>query len=42
MASAYERMSEEQSPIGELLPRSSPAVEAIAQLWRRLEKTLAK
>jgi cellulose biosynthesis protein BcsQ len=42
MASAYEKMSEEQKPIGELLPRSAPAVEAVAQLWRRIEKALAK
>lgn len=41
MASAYERMSEERAPIGELLPHSSPAVEAVVQLWRRIEKTLA-
>lgn len=40
MASAYERVSTEQAPIGELLPRSSPPVEAIAQLWRRIEKAL--
>jgi chromosome partitioning protein len=42
MASAYEKVSDERKPIGELLPRSSPAVEAIADLWRRLEKALAK
>jgi len=42
MASAYEKVSEERRPIGELLPRSSPQVEAIADLWRRLEKALAK
>jgi chromosome partitioning protein len=42
MASAYEKMSEERKPIGELLPRSAPAVEAIAVLWRRIEKALAK
>jgi cellulose biosynthesis protein BcsQ len=42
MASAYEKMSEEQKPIGELLPRSAPAVEAVAVLWRRIEKALAK
>ncbi len=42
MASAYEKMSEQQKPIGELLPRSAPPVEAVAQLWRRLEKALAK
>jgi hypothetical protein len=35
-------MSEERKPIGELLPRSALAVEAVAQLWRRIEKTLAK
>lgn len=40
MASAYERMSEERAPIGELLPRSSLPVEAVAELWRRIEKTL--
>ena len=42
MASAYEKMSEERKPIGELLPRSAPAVESIAQLWRRIEKALVK
>jgi chromosome partitioning protein len=41
MASAYEKVSDERKPIGELLPRSSPAVEAVADLWRRLEKALA-
>jgi cellulose biosynthesis protein BcsQ len=42
MASAYEKMSEERKPIGEILPSSAPPVEAIAELWRRLEKALAK
>jgi cellulose biosynthesis protein BcsQ len=42
MASAYEKVSEERKPIGELLPRSSTLVEAVAELWRRLEKVLAK
>jgi cellulose biosynthesis protein BcsQ len=42
MASAYEKMSDFRKPIGEILPRSSPAVEAIAQLWRRVEKALVK
>jgi cellulose biosynthesis protein BcsQ len=42
MASAYEKMGEGRKPIGELLPRSSPPVEAVAQLWRRVEKALAK
>ena len=41
MASAYEKMSEERQPIGEILPRSSSPVEAVAELWRRLEKALA-
>ena len=41
MASAYEKMGEERKPIGELMPRSSPPVEAVAQLWRRVEKALA-
>lgn len=40
MASAYERMSELRAPVGEFLPRTSPPVEAVAQLWRRLEKAL--
>ena len=42
MASAYEKMSEERRPIGAILPRSSPPVEAVAQLWRKIEKVLAK
>ena len=42
MASAYEKVSEERRPIGELLPRSSPQVQAVADLWQRIEKVLAK
>jgi chromosome partitioning protein len=42
MASAYERMSDERRPIGEMLPRSSPHVQAVANLWTRIEKVLAK
>ena len=42
MASAYEKMSEERKPIGELMPRASLPVEAVAELWRRIERTLAK
>lgn len=42
MASAFEKMSEERKPIGELLPRSAPPVEAVAKLWQRVEKALAK
>ena len=40
MASAYERVSQERAPIGELFPRTSPPVEAVADLWRRIEKAL--
>ena len=42
MASAYERMSLERAPVGELFPASNPAVEAVADTWRRIEKALAK
>ena len=42
MASAYERMSDLRAPIGEIMPRSSPPVEAVAALWRRIERALAK
>ena len=42
MASAYERMSEQRAPIGQLLPRSAAPVEAVADVWRRIEKALAK
>ena len=42
MASAYERMSLERSPVGELFPASNPAVQAVAEVWRRIEKALAK
>jgi chromosome partitioning protein len=41
MASAYERGSTERAPIGAFLPRKSPAVRSVAQLWRRIEKALA-
>lgn len=41
MASAFERVSQERAPIGELLPPSSLPVMAIAELWRRLERALA-
>jgi len=42
MASAYERMSEDRAPIGEILPRSALPVEAVAQAWRRIEKALTR
>jgi cellulose biosynthesis protein BcsQ len=41
MASAYERVSQERKPIGELLPQSSAPVVAIAELWRRIEKAVS-
>jgi len=41
MSSAFERMSEERAPIGEIMPPSSAPVKAVADLWRRIEKTLA-
>jgi chromosome partitioning protein len=40
MASAYERVSQERAPVGELLPRTSPPVQAVTDLWRRIEKAL--
>ncbi|HEV2593989.1 MAG TPA: ParA family protein [Sphingomicrobium sp.] len=40
MASAYERVSDERAPVGELLPLASPPVAAIALLWRRIESAL--
>ncbi len=42
MASAYERVSDERAPIGELMPRNSMPVEAIAVLWRRIERALSR
>lgn len=42
MASAYEKMSLERAPVGEIFPRSNLAVEAVAEVWRRIEKALSK
>lgn len=42
MASAYERVSQERAPIGELMPRYSMPVEVSALLWRKVERALAK
>jgi cellulose biosynthesis protein BcsQ len=42
MASAYERMSQDRKAIGEILPRSAAPVKAVAALWQRVEKALAK
>ena len=41
MASAYERVSEERAPIGELMPRYAMSVEVTALLWRKIERALA-
>lgn len=41
MASAFEQMSEKRLPIGEFHPRSSPPVEAIANLWQRIDRSSA-
>lgn len=41
MASAYETMTERRAPLGSYAPRGSLAVEAVAQLWRRIEQALA-
>lgn len=40
MASAYETMTDRRAPLGAYSPRSLPAVEAVAELWRRVEKAL--
>jgi cellulose biosynthesis protein BcsQ len=42
MASAYEKMSLERAPIGEMMSRNAPPVEAVAEVWRRIEKALKK
>jgi chromosome partitioning protein len=42
MASAYETMSDRRAPIGAYAPRGSLAVEAVADLWHRVERALAE
>lgn len=42
MASAYETMTDKRAPLGSYAPRGSLAVEAVADLWRRVEKALVK
>ena len=42
MASSYERMTESRAPIGELMPAAAPPVQAVRDLWRRIERTLTK
>lgn len=41
MASAVEQMATERAPVGAFAPRS-PAADAFAQLWRGVEKRIAK
>ena len=41
MASAVEAMTERRAPLGAIASRGSPGVQAIAQVWRRVEKMLA-
>ena len=41
MASAYETMTDRRAPLGSYAPQGSLAVEAVAELWRRVEKALA-
>ncbi|MES2755453.1 MAG: ParA family protein [Pseudomonadota bacterium] len=42
MASAYETMTDKRAPLGSYAARGSPAVEAVAELWRRVERALVK
>lgn len=41
MASAYEGMTDRRAPLGTYAARTLPAVEAVADLWRRVERALA-
>ncbi|WP_085810671.1 ParA family protein [Sphingomonas sp. TZW2008] len=41
MASAFEAMTERRAPLGGFASRTSPGVEAIAALWRRVENALS-
>jgi chromosome partitioning protein len=42
MASAFEAMTDKRAPLGAFAPRTSPGVEAVAALWRRVEGALAR
>ncbi|MBA3055806.1 MAG: ParA family protein [Sphingomonadales bacterium] len=41
MASAFEAMTERRAPLGALLGRKSPGVQAVAQVWSAIEQVLA-
>jgi cellulose biosynthesis protein BcsQ len=41
MASAFEAMTERRAPLGAFAGRSSPGVEAVSALWRRIESALS-
>ena len=41
MASAFEVMTERRAPLGAFAGRSSPGVEAVSALWRRIESALS-
>lgn len=42
MASVFEQMTERRAPLGAFTPRSHPAVEAVANLWQRVEGALTE
>lgn len=42
MASAFEQMTDRRAPLGEFAARSSIGVEAVAELWTRVEQALAR
>jgi cellulose biosynthesis protein BcsQ len=41
MASAFEAMTDRRAPLGTFAARTSPGVEAITELWRRVESALS-
>jgi cellulose biosynthesis protein BcsQ len=42
MASAFEAMSDRRAPLGSFTSRRAPGVQAVAQVWSRVEQALAK
>lgn len=42
MASAFEAMTDRRAPLGAFTPRGSVGVEAVAELWRRVEGALSR
>lgn len=41
MASAFEMMTERRAPLGAFAARTSPGIEAVSALWRRIESALS-